>query len=171
MTDDRASVIDSGRHAPHPRESEPRQPQTVTPPDSTGTTTISASGFDHVNLHCRDIERSIQFYTNVLHLPLCRCDRNEHGDVTFVSVQVGPAIVDLMPRPHYEPRPVEQEGVNHFALEIAPCDADALAAQLRAQGVDVYEGPVERLGARGMGTALYLRDPDGHGIELKQYAS
>jgi glyoxylase I family protein len=126
-------------------------------------------GYDHVNLQCRDIARSLRFYTEVLNLPLCRCDRNTAGEITFVSVQAGPAIVDLMPRPAYVPPPAQQAGMNHFALEIAPCDADHLAADLRAQGVEVYEGPVRRQGAKGMGMAVYLRDPDGHGIELKQY--
>lgn len=130
---------------------------------------IGARGYDHVNLQCRDIERSIRFYTEVLNLPLCRCDHNTAGEITFVSVQAGPAIVDLMPRPAYTPPPAEQAGMNHFALEIARCDAAQLAADLRAQGVEVYEGPVRRQGARGMGDAVYLRDPDGYGIELKQY--
>lgn len=126
-------------------------------------------GYDHVNLQCRDIARSLRFYTEVLNLPLCRCDRDAAGKITFVSVQAGPAIVDLMPRPAYVPPPAPQAGMNHFALEIAPCDADQLAADLRSQGVEVYEGPVRRQGAKGMGMAVYLRDPDGHGIELKQY--
>ena len=130
---------------------------------------IETRGYDHVNLQCRDIERSVRFYTELLNLALCRCDRNAAGAITFVSVQAGPAIVDLMPRPAYTPPPAEQAGMNHFALEIAPCDAEQLAADLRAQGVDVYEGPVRRQGAKGMGFAVYLRDPDGHGIELKQY--
>jgi glyoxylase I family protein len=130
---------------------------------------IETRGYDHVNLQCRDIARSLRFYTEVLNLPLCRCDRNAAGEITFVSVQAGAAIVDLMPRPAYEPPPAQQAGMNHFALEIAPCDAGQLAADLRAQGVDVYEGPVRRQGAKGMGFAVYLRDPDGHGIELKQY--
>lgn len=130
---------------------------------------LEACGYDHVNLQCRDIERSIRFYTDVLHLPLCRCDRNAAGEITFVSVQAGAAIVDLMPRPAYIPTPPSQAGMNHFALEIAPCDAEQLAADLRAMGVEVYEGPVRRQGAKGMGFAVYLRDPDGHGIELKQY--
>ena len=131
--------------------------------------TLETRGYDHVNLACRDIERSIRFYTEVLNLPLCRCDRNQQGAITFVSVQAGPSIIDLMPaRPGTEPE-IAKLGMNHLALEIAPCDADALVEQLRTQGVEVYEGPVRRQGAKGMGIAVYLRDPDGHGVELKQY--
>lgn len=130
---------------------------------------IETRGYDHVNLYCRDIERAVRFYTDILNLPLCRCDRNSEGKITFVSVQAGPAIVDLMPGAVDAPSPPERTGMSHVALEIAPCDADALAAWLREQGVDVYEGPVRRQGAKGMGIAVYLHDSEGHGVELKQY--
>ena len=34
---------------------------------------------------------------------------------------------------------------------------------------DVIEGPVERWGARGMARSTYVRDPDGHVVELRTY--
>jgi len=36
-------------------------------------------------------------------------------------------------------------------------------------GVEVEEGPVTRVGARGPGTSLYFRDPDGSLLELISY--
>jgi len=33
----------------------------------------------------------------------------------------------------------------------------------------VVEGPSPRFGARGMGTSLYVRDPDGTVVELRYY--
>jgi catechol 2,3-dioxygenase-like lactoylglutathione lyase family enzyme len=33
----------------------------------------------------------------------------------------------------------------------------------------VVDGPVERLGARGPGTSVYFRDPDGSLLELITY--
>src|SRR5919109_4524654 len=133
---------------------------------------LTVKQFDHANLHVRDIERAIQFYTEVLGLPLVRRDVNAAGQTTFVSVKAGPQLIDLMPRPDYQP-PVEpeprQEGVNHFALVIEPADPQALIAYLRRHGAEVYRGPVEVSGAYGMGTAIYFFDPDRHAIELKQY--
>src|SRR5262245_23477355 len=41
---------------------------------------------------------------------------------------------------------------------------------LRAHGVEVETGPVERLGARGKGTSVYFRDPDGSLLEFISYA-
>ena len=40
---------------------------------------------------------------------------------------------------------------------------------LRAHGVDVEEGPVRKFGARGGGTSIYFRDPDGSLLELISY--
>ena len=42
-----------------------------------------------------------------------------------------------------------------------------LGEDLRARGVAVDGGVVERRGAFGTGPSLYLRDPDGYLIELK----
>ena len=47
--------------------------------------------------------------------------------------------------------------------------AEALE-HLRRHGVEVEEGPVPRRGARGEGTSVYFRDPDGSLLELISYA-
>jgi catechol 2,3-dioxygenase-like lactoylglutathione lyase family enzyme len=36
-------------------------------------------------------------------------------------------------------------------------------------GADLEEGPVERFGARGAGTSVYFRDPDGSLLEFISY--
>jgi catechol 2,3-dioxygenase-like lactoylglutathione lyase family enzyme len=41
---------------------------------------------------------------------------------------------------------------------------------LRARGVAVESGPVERAGAGGSGVSVYFRDPDGSLLELISYA-
>lgn len=43
--------------------------------------------------------------------------------------------------------------------------------RLRALGVAVEAGPLERSGALGPIRSLYLRDPDGNLIELSQYTN
>jgi catechol 2,3-dioxygenase-like lactoylglutathione lyase family enzyme len=48
------------------------------------------------------------------------------------------------------------------------CDDLAKAAdELRRRGVALEGDVVQRRGAFGTGPSLYLRDPDGHLIELK----
>jgi len=36
-------------------------------------------------------------------------------------------------------------------------------------GVEIQRGPVRNRGARGLGTALYVYDPDRYVVELKFY--
>jgi catechol 2,3-dioxygenase-like lactoylglutathione lyase family enzyme len=45
---------------------------------------------------------------------------------------------------------------------------DAIA-HLQSHGVEVEEGPVARGGARGDGTSVYFRDPDGSLLEFISY--
>jgi catechol 2,3-dioxygenase-like lactoylglutathione lyase family enzyme len=44
-------------------------------------------------------------------------------------------------------------------------------AHLAQHHVAVEEGPVERFGARGAGTSIYFRDPDGSLLEFISYVS
>jgi len=59
-------------------------------------------------------------------------------------------------------------GNSDLCFEWAGTAADALA-HLADQGVEVELGPVERTGARGRGTSVYFRDPDGTLLELISY--
>jgi catechol 2,3-dioxygenase-like lactoylglutathione lyase family enzyme len=58
------------------------------------------------------------------------------------------------------------ENADHFCFVVAPTDFDALKASGR---FDVVDGPDRRFGARGDGTSLYIRDPDGNTVELRYY--
>ena len=44
-----------------------------------------------------------------------------------------------------------------------------MAAHLKAHGVAIIEGPVEKTGATGPMLSVYFRDPDGNLIEVSNY--
>lgn len=46
---------------------------------------------------------------------------------------------------------------------------DEVVAHLKANGVAIEEGPVQRQGARGTLRSVYCRDPDGSLIEISSY--
>ncbi len=125
-------------------------------------------GFDHINLQAHDLSRAIDFYTNVLGLRLVRADRDASGAVRFASLRAGEILIDLQPAA--DEWSGEPSGLNHFCLLVEPADFDDLIGRLQSQGVEITEGPVRRQGAFGFGISIYIRDPDGHGIELKHYA-
>ena len=58
-------------------------------------------------------------------------------------------------------------GVDHVCLSIRCDDLAKAADELRRRGVALEGDVVQRRGAYGTGPSLYLRDPDGHLIELK----
>src|ERR1700694_2003794 len=53
-----------------------------------------------------------------------------------------------------------------FLTEATP---DQVVAPLKASGVPIVEGPVQKQGARGMLRSVYCRDPDGSLIEISSY--
>ncbi|MBI5088616.1 MAG: VOC family protein [Actinobacteria bacterium] len=116
---------------------------------------------DHIVLTCRDVEATIAWYCDELGLAPVRVDEWRRGEAPFASVRVNAAtIIDLLPGP------AEPGRLDHICLVIDPIDLGALAATGR---FDVVDGPAPRFGARGDGTSLYVRDPDGTVVELRHY--
>lgn len=122
---------------------------------------VRVVGVDHVVINCADVERSIDWYCNTLGLAPVRVDEWRRSEVLFPSVRVNEStIIDLLA--------TERTGVNfdHVCVVIEPTDLDALAASGR---FDVVGGPARLFGARGEGSGLYVRDPDGNTVELRYY--
>ena len=68
-----------------------------------------------------------------------------------------------------EARQKQHEFITVEHLLLAMLDNPSAAEVLKACGVDIEEGPVERQGARGRGRSVYFRDPDGSLLELISY--
>ena len=118
-------------------------------------------GLDHVVIICRDVEASLDYYGGVLGLESIDVDAWRSGKAFFPSVRVDEStILDLLPG---QP---DGKNTDHICLVIDPTDLNELA---KRSELNVVEGPVRRGGARGQGWSLYVLDPDGHLIELKQY--
>jgi catechol 2,3-dioxygenase-like lactoylglutathione lyase family enzyme len=132
---------------------------------------LRARALDHVNLHVRDADAALQFYTDILGLAEESVDRDEQGRATFVVLRAGPQQVFLMRRPQYQaPGERNQRGLNHICVEIEPADPQQLLADLRARGVTLRSDIVRRQSERGPTLSIYVEDLDGHGVEIKQYA-
>jgi catechol 2,3-dioxygenase-like lactoylglutathione lyase family enzyme len=120
-------------------------------------------GLDHVVIICRDVEASLDYYGGVLGLESIDVDAWRSGEAFFPSVRVDEStILDLLPG---QP---DGKNTDHICLVIDPTDLNELA---KRSELNVVEGPVRRGGARGQGWSLYVLDPDGHLIELKQYTA
>ena len=123
---------------------------------------------DHLVLRVRDVDAMVRFYGEVLGCPVHRIDEK----IRLVQLRAGRGLIDLIPvdselgRAGGAAPGREGRNLDHFCLRVDPWDADAIAAHLRAHGVE--PGPVaQRFGAEGQGPSLYLSDPEGNTVELK----
>ncbi|MFB7472506.1 VOC family protein [Kitasatospora sp. NPDC057692] len=124
-------------------------------------TALRVKAFDHLVLNVRDVERSLEFYSGQLGLEPVRVDEWRAGKAPFVSVRITPeTIIDLTDRPRGE------SNVDHICLTVDPLDWQEVIA---AGTFTVLEGPVQRYGARGNATSVYVQDPDGNTVELRWY--
>jgi len=122
---------------------------------------IRVSELDHIVLRCADVERTLAWYTDVLGLAPVRLDEWRRGEAPFPSVRINDGtIIDLVVGETTDGR------LDHFCVVIEPTDLTAIAASGQ---FDVLDGPDTRYGARGNGTSLYVRDPDGAVVELRHY--
>jgi catechol 2,3-dioxygenase-like lactoylglutathione lyase family enzyme len=128
------------------------------------TTGVTPTGIDHLVLTVEDIERTCAFYETL------------GGEiVTFgddrTAVEFGDRKINLHPVDHRVADHVAATptpGSGDFCI-VVETPIDAVVDHLGANDIDVVTGPVERAGAVGTLTSVYVRDPDGNLVELGTY--
>lgn len=126
---------------------------------------------DHLVLVVDDVERSVQWYRDHLGLDAERLDQWRAGTAPFVSLRVDPStVLDLVQRDpvkHGTSTGVQPSvNVDHTAFVTDRAGFDAFCERHRG---NIEMGPRSLFGARGMGDGVYVRDPDGHRVEVRTY--
>jgi glyoxylase I family protein len=117
---------------------------------------------DHVVLRCADRERALKFYVEVLGLH----EERRIEKIGLIQLRAGRSMIDLVPAPDRTGQ--NGRNVDHLCLGVESDEFDGLLCYLRQRGVELVGEPGTRYGAHGMGLSVYIRDPEGNVVELKQ---
>jgi glyoxylase I family protein len=132
------------------------------PPAERRATTVR--GVHHLALICRDVEQTIRFYQDTLGFPLVELVENrDYAGSSHFFFDIGNGnLLGFFDFPgHDHPDFTETiGGVQHIALSTS--DEEFANARTRLDEAAIpYVGP-----DRGIANSLYLRDPNGVGIEF-----
>jgi len=128
---------------------------------------MSVAGILHTGLTVSDLDRSIAFYRDLLGLAVVHDgpsdDDPEARHVWFGALDGGPgALVSFMQYPELPPGQVGVGSTHHFALIVDSSEEqEAWRDYLRDHGVDCTD-----VFDRGPFKSIYIRDPDGHIVEI-----
>ncbi|MGA8246872.1 MAG: VOC family protein [Nocardioides sp.] len=121
-------------------------------------------GVHHLALVCQDVEETIRFYQDFLGFPLVELVENrDYAGSSHFFFDIGNRnLLGFFDFPGLGNPPYEETigAVQHLALSIDREQFDAAKAMLDEAGVE-YLGP-----DRGADDSIYLRDPNGVGLEL-----
>jgi glyoxylase I family protein len=121
-------------------------------------------GIDHIVLRAIDPTKLERFYLDAMGL---RLDRREGK---LAQLRAGDALIDIVPADYDGPAGGSSStggaNLDLLCLRVEPFDGAAIAKHLAGQGV-ACGAETLRYGAEGNGPSIYLRDPEGNGIELK----
>ena len=124
----------------------------------------TARGIHHAAFVCKDVEETIRFYQGFLGFPLVELveNRDYAGSSHFFFDLGNGNLLGFFDFPGHDHRPYEETigALQHMAISV---DAEQFAAakkKLDDAGIE-YLGP-----DRGAEDSLYIRDPNGVGLEL-----
>ncbi len=128
---------------------------------------LRIAGIHHVTVICQDVKRSVDFYRNLLGMRLVKQTVNEDDRAArhlFFGDEEGRpgTIVTCLEYPELDEGTVGRGSTHHFALAVE--SEEELAGwhgYLRSRGI-----PCTDVMDRKYFKSLYLRDPDGHIVEL-----
>ena len=137
------------------------------PPTPSEPRRLQLRGLHHITLICSSIDRATAVYRDVLGLRLVKQTVN-HDDQSAKHFYFGDAVgtpgtvITCMEYPQMEEGVVGRGSTHHFAFTVESTEElDGWKHYLESRGV----GCTERLD-RTWFSSIYLRDPDGHVIEI-----
>ena len=121
---------------------------------------------DHVEIVPGDMDRSIDFYTNVLGFKVKERRKVERPPLQEIAyITLNDSMVELLSYADPLPPSSEQRQIRYRMMAIEVEDMDKAVEYLKSKGVELSLGPV----ALGSSIRAEIKDPDGLSIELRQW--
>ncbi len=124
---------------------------------------------DHIELLTAAPERTLAFYRDVLGFrerERMRIPQTPSGPLDLVYLELGGTTLEVMSYPEArEPLLPRPPGLGWQCLALEVQDMDAALRLLKSNGIEPSWGPVKRPEY----ARAEIRDPDGNGIELRQW--
>ncbi|MFT5717682.1 MAG: glyoxylase I family protein [Oleiphilaceae bacterium] len=129
---------------------------------------LEVLAIDHIVLRTTKLKEMLDFYIKVLN---CTIERETPVETGLTQLRAGSALIDLVV---VNSRlgaigggaPTQSErNVDHFCLQIKSVPEQDIITYLKESGIEVGEF-ASRFGAQGEGNSIYIKDPEGNGVEL-----
>ena len=122
------------------------------------------TGISHFAITCKDIDKSVDFYTRILGLPEAFRMNNDDGTLWMIYIKTGrDDFIELFTEGGLSPD-IPRAGFRHLCLWVD--DIETTLHDLKARGLDVDPDGIRT--GRTRCRQYFIADPDGVRIELMQ---
>ncbi|HIF9416921.1 VOC family protein [Photobacterium damselae] len=119
---------------------------------------------DHLVLTVENIDRTLRFYQVVLGMKVIHFAKGR------VALEFGSQKINLHQKSsEFEPKAAIVQPGSADLCFIVDVDIADFCAHCSSLNIPILQGPIQRTGAMGSITSVYIRDPDGNLLELSNY--
>lgn len=119
---------------------------------------------DHLVLTVKDINKTVDFYVNVLGM------KKEIFKQNRIALKFGNQKINLHELgAEFEPKAKNVKEGSADLCFISETSLEEVITHMTSLNIKIEEGPVKRTGAVGVIDSIYLRDPDFNLIEISHY--
>ena len=122
---------------------------------------------DHVVITVKDLNKTIDFYTNILGMKLEEFSSSLNNDQIRYAVSFGSQKINI----HEEKKPIKPNALNPSSGSMDMCfisknKINDWVHHLVKKEINIEIGPEKKTGALGPILSIYIRDPDFNLIEI-----
>ena len=122
---------------------------------------------DHVVITVKDLNKTIDFYTNLLGMKLEKFSSSLDNNQIRYAVSFGSQKINI----HEEKKPIKPNALNPSSGSMDICfisknKINDWVHHLVNKGINIEIGPEKKTGALGSILSIYIRDPDFNLIEI-----